>query len=455
MPSGSQQIKLGMFLRPCGHHIASWRHPDAQADAGINFDHFVRLAQTAERGLFDMLFSADSPTAFTAEEEGLHRTHYVAWIEPFPLLTALAGFTKNIGLVCTASTSFEFPYALARKFASLDLISGGRSGWNVVTTGNPAAAENFGSEPHLPKDERYRKAREFTDLVLSLWDSWDADAFIRDRAAGVFFDRKKMHVLDHHGKYYDCRGPLNVARSPQGHPVIVQAGASEDGKDLAAETAEVVFTAHEEIGSAQAFYADVKGRMAKFGRHPDDLKIMPGLSVTVAPTQQEAEDKFQSLQDLIHPEIGVAILSRKMGFDFRGFPIDGPVPDIPKSNVLSSRVDTMVAAAQAEQLSIRQLYQRFCATRGHFSVVGTPADVVDQMSEWFSKGAADGFNFMAPILPGGLDDFVDLVVPELQQRGLFRTRYEGPTLRDNLGLKKPVSRYARKKRDGLVGATGR
>jgi len=226
-------------------------------------------------------------------------------------------------------------------------------------------------------------------------------------------------------------------------------------EDAPLHEAEVVFTAHEEIGSAQAFYADVKGRMAKFGRHPDDLKIMPGLSVTVAPTQQEAEDKFQSLQDLIHPEIGVAILSRKMGFDFRGFPIDGPVPDIPKSNVLSSRVDTMVAAAQAEQLSIRQLYQRFCASRGHFSVVGTPADVVDQMSEWFSKGAADGFNFMAPILPGGLDDFVDLVVPELQRRGLFRTRYEGPMLRDNLGLKKPVSRYAREKRDGLVAATGR
>jgi FMN-dependent oxidoreductase (nitrilotriacetate monooxygenase family) len=436
-------MKLGMFLRPCGHHIASWRHPEAQADAGVNFAHFVRLAHTAERGLFDMLFSADSPTAFTAEEEGLHRTHYVAWIEPFPLMAALASLTKNIGLVCTASTSFESPYALARKFASLDLISGGRGGWNVVTTGNPAAAENFGKEPHLPKDERYRKAREFTDLVLHLWDSWDEDAFVRDRDSGVFFDRSKMHVLEHHGKYYDCRGPLNVARSPQGHPVIVQAGASEDGKDLAAETAEVVFTAHEDINSARAFYADVKGRMAKFGRTPDDLKIMPGLYVTVAPTRQEAEDKFQELQNLIHPEIGVAALSRKMGFDFRPFPIDGPVPEVPKSNVLSSRVETLMQSARTEKLTIRQLYQRFSATRGHFAVVGTPSDIADQMSDWFAQGAADGFNFMAPILPGGLDDFVALVVPELQRRGLYRSRYEGLTLRDNLGLEKPVSRYAK------------
>ena len=435
-------MKLGMFLRPCGHHIASWRHPAAQADAGVNFAHFVQIAQTAERGLFDLLFSADSPTVFTSEEEGLNRSHYVAWIEPFPLLTALAALTKNVGLVCTASTSFEEPYAVARKFASLDLISGGRSGWNVVTTGNPTAAENFGPEPHLPKIERYKKAREFTDVVRRLWDSWDDDAFIRDRESGLFFDRDKMHVLNHHGKYYDVRGPLNVARSPQGQPVIVQAGASEDGRELAAESSEVVFTAHETIDSARAFYADVKGRLAKFGREPDDLKIMPGLSVVVAPTRQEAQDKFQALQDLIHPEIGVAALSRKMGFDFRKYPIDGPVPEVPKSDVLSSRVDTMIASARREKLSIRQLYQRFVASRGHCSVVGTPVDVADLMSEWFTTGAADGFNFMAPYFPGGLDDFVALVIPELQRRGLYRTRYEGSTLRDNLGLKLPLSRVA-------------
>ncbi|MDB5648614.1 MAG: nitrilotriacetate monooxygenase [Hyphomicrobiales bacterium] len=446
MVDSKAKMKLGMFVRPCGHHIGSWRHPDAQADAGVNFPHFVQMAQTAERGLFDMLFSADSPTAFTAEPEALHRTHYVAWIEPFSLLVALAGFTKHIGLVCTASTSFEEPYALARRFASLDLISGGRGGWNIVTTGNPAAAANFGDEPHLPKAERYKKAREFADVVRGLWDSWDDDAFVRNRETGVFFDREKMHVLDHHGAYYNVQGPLNVARSPQGQPVIVQAGASDDGRELAAETAEVVFTAHEELDAAKAFYDDVKGRMAKYGRERDDLKIMPGLSVIVAPTRQEAQDKFQSLQDLIHPDIGVAVLSRKMGFDFSGFPVDGPVPPVPSSNVLSSRVDALVEAAQRDNLTIRQLYQKFCSTRGHFSLIGTPADIADQMTEWFEKGAADGFNFIAPYLPGGLDNFVDLVVPELQRRGVYRTHYEGTTLRDNLGLKVPVSRYAKEAR---------
>ena len=450
MSRPNEKMKLGMFVRPCGHHIASWRHEKAQADAGINFKHFVQMAQTAERGLFDFLFSADSATAWTTDEAGLNRSHYVAWIEPFPLLTALAGFTSKIGLVCTGSTSFEEPYALARRFASLDLISGGRAGWNVVTTANPAVAENFGPEPHLPKLERYRRAHEFVDVVKGLWDSWDEDAFVRDRKAGVFFDWNRMHVLNHHGKYYHARGPLNVARSPQGQPVIVQAGASEDGKELAAETAEVVFTAHETIGGAKAFYEDLKERLGKYGREPQDVKILPGISVTVAPTRQEAQDKFQQLQDLIHPEVGVALLGRRMGFDFSGYPVDGPVPEMPMDAVLSSRVEQMNILARSENLTIRQLYQRFAASRGHFSVVGTPKQVADQMTEWFEDGAADGFNVMAPYLPGGLDDFVELVVPEMQRRGLFKTQYEGATLRDHLGLKRPESRYT--SREAEMGA---
>ena len=429
-------IKLGLFLRPCGHHIAAWRHPQGAPDAGENPRHFVRIAQTAERGLFDMLFSADSPTAYTAQMRGLNRSHYVAWIEPFTLLSMLAAVTRNIGLVCTASTSFEQPYAIARRFASLDIVSEGRAGWNVVTTGNPIAAENFGGEPHLPKAERYRKAREFLDVVLGLWNSWDADAFVRDRESGLFFDWAKMRELNHHGAHYQVRGPLNTPRTPQGRPVIVQAGASDEGRELAAETAEVVFTAHETMAGAQAFYADVKGRMARFGRTPDELKIMPGLFVVVAPSESEAHAKFQALQDLIHPEIGVALLERKMGVDLSGCDVDGPLPKIPASAVLSSRVDQMVEAAQRERLTIRQLYQRFAASRGHFAVVGTPTQVADQMERWFKEGAADGFNFMAPVFPGGLDDFVSLVIPQLQQRGLYRTAYEGATLRDNLGLKK-------------------
>lgn len=439
--AGRPQLKLGMFVRPVGHHIASWRHPAAQADAGQNFRHFVEMAQTAERGLFDFLFSADSATVFTTNKESLHRSHYVAWIEPLSLLTALAACTCNIGLVSTASTSFEEPYTLARRFASLDLISGGRGGWNVVTTGNPIVAENFGPEPHLPKSERYKRAREFTDVVRGLWDSWDEDAFIRDRESGVFFNSAKMHVLDHNGTYYNVRGPLNVARSPQGQPVLVQAGASEEGREFAAETAEVVFTAHEHFDRAQSFYADLKGRMSKWHRDPDDLKVMPGILVVVAPTRQEAKDKFDYLQDLIHPEIGVGLLSRRIEVDLSGYPVDGPVPDIPDDILRNSRSGMMFDAARREKLTIRQLYKRFAASRGHLSVVGTPGDIADVMQQWLEGGAADGFNIMPTIFPSGLDDFIDLVVPELQRRGIFRNQYEGSTLRQNLGLNKPPSRY--------------
>lgn len=438
-----KKLKLGMFVRPCGHHIASWRHPGSQVDANINFEHFVDMARNAERGLFDMLFSADSPTAYTAEIESLHRSHYTSWIEPYSLLTALAPLTTHIGLVCTASTSFDFPYSVARRFSSLDLISHGRSGWNIVTTGNPIAAENYGGEPHLPKPERYRRAREFADIVFGLWDSWEEDVFVRDRASGIYFDRTKMHELGHKGNHYAVRGPLNVARSPQGRPVIVQAGASDEGRDFAAEAAEVVFTAHETMEGAKAFYADVKSRMGTYGRSPDDMKIMPGILVTVAPTREEAHLKFQSLQDLIHPEIGVGLLSRRVEFDLSSYPVDGPVPHVDEDHLRNSRSAMMFAAARREGLTIRQLYQRFAASRGHLSVVGTPEDVADLMETWLAEGAADGFNVMPPTFPEGLNDFVNLVIPELQRRGLFRTSYEGSTLRENLGLKAPLNRYSK------------
>ena len=438
----ARQMKLGLFIRPCGHHIASWRHPLAQADAGVNFRHFVDMAQTAERGLFDMLFSADSATVWTAAEAAIERLHYVAWLEPYTLLSALSGFTRNIGLVCTASTSFEQPYSVARRFATLDLISGGRAGWNVVTSGNETEALNFGNEPHPPKAERYRRGREFTEVVRALWDSWDEDAFLRDKERGIFSDRSKMHVLDHHGDYYHVRGPLNVARSPQGQPVIVQAGASDDGRQLAAETAEVVFTAHHGVESARAFYADLKGRMRACGRPPDDLKILPGLSVIVAPTRAEADAKFRSLQALLHPELGVALLSRRLGFDLTGYPLDEPLPPLPGNAVVSSRSDMIAAWAKDGAPTLRELYTRFASARGHFSLVGAPGEVGDAMEEWFTTGACDGFNVLPAYFPGGLDDFVDLVVPELQRRGLFRAAYEGATLRENLGLPRPVSRYA-------------
>lgn len=438
-----RQIKLGMFLRPAGHHLAAWRHPNAQADAGVVFERFLEVARIAERGCFDMLFSADSATANAVfDEAGLRRMSYVAWIEPFTLLAALASVTKRIGLVCTASTTFEEPFSLARKFASLDHVSHGRAGWNLVTSGNHTAAANFSRDEHMPKGERYRRAREFADVVLGLWDSWDDDAFCRDRDSGVFFDPAKMHTLNHVGARFKVMGPLNVARSPQGRPVLVQAGASEDGKQLAAETAEVVFTAAPTIEEGRAFYADLKGRMGALGRDPDGLKIMPGFFVTVGETQAQAQEKRETLQRLIHPEVGLALLSQRMGIDLSGHDVDGPVPEVAPDAVVSSRVTLLMDMARRDNLTIRQLYTQIAGGRGHYDICGTPAQIADVMQEWFETGAADGFNIMPPMFPDSLVDFVDCVVPELQRRGLFRTAYEGATLRENLGLARPASRYA-------------
>lgn len=438
----ARKLKLGLFIRPSGHHIASWRHPDAPADANVNFSHFVEMAQIAERGLLDMLFSADQHTIWTVTESAIDRVHYSNWMEPFTLLSALSAHTNNIGLVCTASTTFEQPYTIARKFATLDLISGGRSGWNVVTSSNPTEAQNFGAQPHLERTERYKRGREFVEVVRGLWDSWDEGAFIRDKASGIFLDRSKMHELNHHGAYFDVRGPLNVDRSPQGQPVVVQAGASSDGRQLAAETADIAFSASDSIEHAREFYADVKGRMSRFGRDTEELKVMPGLSVVVAPTRSEAERKFQRLQDLLHPELGVALMSVRIGFDLTGYPLDEPLPELPK-NTNDSRSDMIKGWAGDGSLTLRQLYQRFAAARGHASVVGSTADVADFMENWLSSEACDGFNLVPAYFNDGLTDFVDLVVPELQRRGIFRTAYEGKTLRENLGLPVPGSRYSK------------
>jgi N-acetyl-S-(2-succino)cysteine monooxygenase len=438
----SRQIKLGMFLRPAGHHIAGWRHRDAWADGGLNFDTYVTMARTAERGLFDLMFSADALTGERYDRDSLSRTSYVAWIEPMSLLTALAPLTRNIGLVCTATTTYDEPYHIARRFASLDLISGGRSGWNVVTSANAAESENFSRELHMPKHDRYRRAREFVEVVRGLWDSWDDDAFVFDKQQGRFYDPDRRHVLNHHGEFFNVRGPLTVSRSPQGQPVVVQAGASEDGRQLAAETAEVVFCAHQTLDAARQFYADVKGRMERCGREPDHLKIMPGLSVVVGRTHQEAQDKFEELQNLIPTQVGIALLSKYIAWDLTGHDVDGPVPIVPQDRGAPTRSALLSDTAQAEQLTIRQLYQRIAGGRGHYQIVGSTKDVADMMEQWLETGAADGFNVLPPFFPNGLDEFVEMVVPELQRRGLYRTAYEGATLRDNLGLPRPLSRYA-------------
>lgn len=443
MSTPKRQIKLGLFLRPHGHHIAAWRHPDTPVDYDANIAPLAAVAQIAERGLFDMIFSADNVALPHADGRTLTRVSDANRIDPFTMMTALAMVTRHIGLVCTATTTYDEPYFVARRFASLDLVSGGRSGWNMVTSGVQLEAANFGREFHPAKTERYHRAREFIDVVRGLWDSWDDDAFIRNKATGEFFDARKLHVLDHKGEHFAVRGPLNAERSPQGQPVLVQAGQSDDGRDIAAETSDVVFTAQPNLVSAQAFYADIKARAAQHGRNPDDVKIMPGLLVMVGRTTQEARDKLERLQNLIHPEMGLTLLSKYIGFDLSGVDINGPLPELPQSNVVSTRSDLLREMARRDNLTVQQLYERVAGSRGHFDVVGTPAYVADQMEEWFTSGAADGFNFMPMHLPTGVSDFVELVVPELQRRGLYRTAYQGTTLRENLGLPRPPSMYAR------------
>ncbi|GBD46842.1 LLM class flavin-dependent oxidoreductase [Methylopila sp. Yamaguchi] len=434
-----RQMKLNAFIHATGHHVAAWRHPDAQADAGVNFEHYAQLAKTAEAAKFDALFLADTVAIRDGNIESASRTaRYIVQFEPLTLLAGLAAVTERLGLIATASTTYNEPYHIARKFASLDHISEGRAGWNLVTSATEGEALNFSREKHLEHALRYERAREFAEVVTGLWDSYEDDAFPRDKAEGRFFDPDKLHVLNHAGKHFRVRGPLNTARSPQGRPVIVQAGSSEAGKQLAAETADVVFTAQQTLEEAQAFYADVKARAVAAGRSADAIKILPGVSPVVGRTRAEAQATFEKLQSLIHPVVGVSLLSSMIGgFDLSGYDLDGPVPDLPETNNGKSRQALLFGIAKRENLTIRGLYEWIAGARGHWTVVGSPEEIADQLQERFEQGGADGFNVMPPYLPGGLDDFVALVVPELRRRGLFRTEYEGRTLRENLGLPYP------------------
>ncbi|MBY0256988.1 LLM class flavin-dependent oxidoreductase [Methylobacterium sp.] len=442
MPARSDRMRLGAFLYPGGHHVAAWRHPSAQADAGVNAAHYRRIARTAEAAKFDLIFLADGVAVRGEDIDALSRTaiRYVGQFEPLTLLSHLAAVTERIGLVATASTTYNEPFHVARKFASLDHLSEGRAGWNLVTSADPREAWNFSRESHLAHAHRYARAEEFVDVVRGLWDSYADDAFVRDRESGRFFDPDRLHLLAHEGAHFSVRGPLNVPRPPQGHPVVVQAGSSEAGKALAARTAEIVFTAQETLADATAFYADVKGRMAGFGRDPDHLKIMPGAFPVVGRTEGEAQDRYGELQDLIHPVVGRSLLEQLAGADLSAYPDEAPVPDLPETEGGKSRQALMLTLARREGLTIRELYLRIAGARGHWTLVGTPGQIADALQERFEAHGADGFNIMPPTLPGGLDDFAALVIPELQRRGLFRTDYEGRTLRENLGLPRPPHR---------------
>lgn len=440
------QLRLGVFFNHTGHHVASWLHPGAQLDAGVNFRHYTELAQTAERAKCDFLFFADSAAVREAKPEALSRAaQYTAYFEPLTLLSALSVVTQRIGLVATATTSYNEPYHVARKFASLDHLSSGRAGWNVVTSGNKAEAYNFGREAHYEHEERYDRAREFVAVVQGLWDSWDDDAFRRDRPSGIYFDPAKLHMLGHKGEHFSVRGPLNVPRPPQGYPVIFQAGTSDEGRELAAETAEAVFTAELTLAGSQQYCRDVWGRMAKYGRSPDQLRVMPGVNPIVGRSEKEAREKHDYLQSLIHPAVGREFLSMLLGgFDLTPYPIDGPLPDLPqRDESKSGTYQNTVALARRENLTIRELYLRLAGARGKRTILGTPEQIADQFEEWFVARAADGFIVQPSYLPGSLDEFAELVIPVLQERGLFRTDYEGATLRDHLGLARPPSRYER------------
>jgi N-acetyl-S-(2-succino)cysteine monooxygenase len=446
MRKPGEKMRLGAFFNPTGHHVASWRHEKAQADAGINFEHYRDITLTAERGKMDLVFLADNISVREAHADALARSaQYIANMEPLTLIAALAAVTKHIGLVATASTSFNEPYHVARKFASIDHISHGRAGWNLVTSGVPGDAYNFSREEHYEHDVRYNRANEFAEIVTGLWDSWDDDAFIRDKDSGIFLDPHKKHRLDHKGEWFQVRGPLNVPRSPQGWPVIVQAGGSQDMIQVAARFAEVVFCAPLNLEQSVTFYSELKDRLALHDRTPDEMKILPGLSPIVGRTAEEAEEKQNNLDSLTHPVVAREILSLILGgVDLSKHDMDGPMPDFAPDKVSGQGIfNHVMDIARKGNLTLRQTAQVVAGARGKFVVKGTPGHVADVMEDWFSKHACDGFNIMPPYLPGSLDDFVDLVIPELQKRGLFRTEYEGKTLRENLGLKRPVSRHVR------------
>ena len=445
----TRQMKLAAYFNPTGHHVSSWRHPRADAAAHVSIEHYAEMARVAERAKFDMIFLADGNATRAAHIDAISRSvQFVAHFEPLTLLSAVAMVTKNIGLTATASTTYQEPYNLARKFASLDHISHGRAGWNLVTSNQPAEAANFGRDGVDNHAVRYARAREFAQVVQGLWDSWDDDAFVRDVQSGLYFEPGRMHALQHQGEFFQVAGPLNVPRPVQGYPVMVQAGASDEGRELAAEMAEAIFSPHLTIAAAKTYYDDVKARMqTRYNRDPDHLKILPGLSVVVAESDDKAAEDFALLQSLVHPMVGREILSTMLGgVDLSPYPLDGQLPELPATNASRGHFESIVAMARRENLTIRELGARCAGARGKNAIHGGPSKVADYMEEWFAAGACDGFCVMPPYMPGQHVDFCDMVVPELQRRGLFRKAYEGATLRDNLGLPRPPGRYAKKSR---------
>ncbi|MDQ1539069.1 MAG: hypothetical protein QOE58_3462 [Actinomycetota bacterium] len=437
--NGRPKLHLNAFLMSTGHHEASWRLPESNARANTDVRHYQRLAQIAERGKLDSIFLADSPVLFS--DVGRRPA---GSLEPTVLLTAIAAATERIGLIATASTTYNEPYNLVRRFASVDHVSGGRAGWNVVTTAGPDAAKNFGLDDQPAHHDRYERAAEFLEVAYQLWDSWDDDATLADKVTGVWADNDLVRPIDHAGKHFAVRGPLNLPRSPQGRPLIVQSGSSEDGKDLAARHAEAVFTAQQTLEDAQDFYRDLKRRTVSIGRDPDTIKILPGIVPIIGSTETEALRLERELDELIRPEYARAQLAKTLRVRPEDLPFDQQLPvDLPDEDQIEgakSRYTLIVTLARREKLSVRQLIGRLGGGRGHRTFSGTPEQVADAIQSWYDAGAADGFNIMPAVLPSGLETFVDQVVPILVQRGLFRDEYTGSTLREHYGLSRPENR---------------
>jgi FMN-dependent oxidoreductase (nitrilotriacetate monooxygenase family) len=436
-----KQLHLTAFMRPVSLHTGAWRYPGSYPDANFNLKHLKSFIQKLEAAKFDAFFMADHLAVLNMPVEALKRSHTVTSFEPFTLLSALSQVTDKIGLAATASTTYDEPYHIARRFASLDHLSNGRAAWNIVTTGNPESAKNFGLDEHVEHGSRYKRAREFYDVVTGLWDSFADDAFIRDQESGIYLDPEKMHVLNHKGDELKVRGPLNIARPVQGWPVIVQAGQSEPGRQLAAETAEVVFCSPRDIEAAKALYADIKGRVVAAGRKRDNLKILPAALIVVGDTVEDAKNKRLKLDSLVHYDSAIASLSVSLGTDASGFDPDGPLPtELPETNASKTSREGVLKLAKDENLTVRQLAGRYGGYSG-LAFVGTPESIAAEMDIWLKEEAADGFTVVFPFLPQGLDDVADRLVPELQRRGLFRKDYEGTTLREHLGLARPKNQF--------------
>jgi FMN-dependent oxidoreductase (nitrilotriacetate monooxygenase family) len=428
MSTAKRQMHMGVFVLGTGNHQAGWRYEGA-ATSHIELPVMQEIARIAERGKFDLLFISDSMVM----EPGDHPS-FACRFEPTTLITALSTCTTHIGLGATVSTSFSEPYNVARVFGSIDHLSGGRAAWNVVTSSNAKAALNFNRDEHIEHELRYARAQEFVDVVRGLWDCWEDDALIADKATGQYFDADKITPLNHKGRFFQVRGPLNQARCPQGHPVIIQAGGSPSGLELAARTADVVFSVVQELGPAKAAYADLKGRMAKYGRAPEEIAVLPGVMPIIGATEEEARAKLAKLQSWISPTNAITLVASRIGYDVTGHDLDGPVPPPPPSQGGTTFHRVLYEMAKRENMTLRDLYNLTAAARGHWVITGTPTKIADILEEWFVEGAADGYNILPAYFPGAFAEFVDLVIPELQRRGLFRQDYEGKTLREHFGL---------------------